>query len=203
MRKFLTLIGLLGGLSGCGSPPPEPGASAGTAGAPVRPVYYDVQGFLNEQIQHLNTTRPAVTKAVLEDGQPAETQQTRDIRWERELTLFQEVDINRPALRDYFTVTRQQDPATGHTTETYHRKPDAYTMVEFLEVELDGQQRLRQLRAATRQDNMLLYSHRDLALSATPVGNTSRITTYHIRGVQKLILADSTRYAVRGQIQYR
>lgn len=183
-------------LIGCGPPAAEQESARNT------PAYYDLEGFLNRQIQYLQTTKPLVTKTVTDGQGVAETQKVREINWERELELFKEVDLNRPAIRDYFTLTRQTDPATGYTTETYVKKPGSYTNVDFLEVELDPNRQLRRMRAATQQDNPLLYTQRHLQLSVAPGPDQPRITSYRVQGVQKLILSDSVRYAIDAEVRY-
>lgn len=196
MYRHLLWIGLLAWCAGCGPPTPEPGTAAGQA------LYFDVQGFLDRQIQLLNQEEPEVRKTVRDQQGGAETEIVRNINWERELELFREVDLNRPALRDYFTITRHTDPATGHITERYERVPGAYTNIQYLVVELDADRQLRQMEAATKQDNPLFYTQRQLQLSTGAVQGQPRLSQYRITGTQKLILTDSVHYTLEGEVLY-
>jgi hypothetical protein len=195
LYKHLLWIALLGWCGGCGPPAPEQASAAG------QPLYFDVQGFLDRQMQHLNQVQPEVHKTVLDQQGEEERQTVRHLNWERELELFREVDLNRPALRDYFTVTRHTDPATGHTTERYERVPGAYTNIRYLEVELDANRQLRHLQAATQQDNALFYTQRQLQLSTNAVQGQPRLSHYRVSGVQKLILTDSVHYTLEAQVR--
>jgi hypothetical protein len=186
---------LLGWCASCGPPTPEPGTAAGQA------LYFDVQGFLDRQVQYLNQEKPEVRKSVWNEQGEAETQTVGNINWERELELFREVDLNRPALRDYFTITRHSDSATGHTTERYERVPGAYTNIHYLEVELDANRQLRHMEAATQQDNSLFYTQRQLQLSTRAVQGQPRLSQYRITGVQKLILTDSVHYTLEAEVR--
>lgn len=195
MFRYLFWIGLLGWCIGCGPPAPEQGpALAG-------PLYFDLQSFLDRQVEYLQNAQPVVRKTVYDQQEVVETETVRNINWERELELFREIDLNRPALRDYFTLTRHTDPATDHITERYEKKPGAYTNVDFLEVELDATGQLRQLRAATQQDNPLFFTQHHLQLTTSPA-NQNRIKSYAVAGVQKLIFTDSVHYFVEAEVEY-
>lgn len=196
MYRYLLWIGLLGCWAGCGPPAPEQGPADG------QPLYFDLQGFLDRQIQDLNQDQPEVLKTVRDQQGEVETGTVRNLNWERELDLFREVDLNRPALRDYFTITRHTDPATGHTTERYERVPGAYTNIRYLEVELDENRQLRQMQAATQQDNALFYTQRQLQLSTDAAQGQPRLNHYRVTGVQKLILTDSVHYTLEAEVQY-
>jgi hypothetical protein len=194
LYRYLLWIGLLGWWTGCNPPAPEQGPAL------ARPLYFDLQSFLDRQVEYLQTAQPVVRKTVYDQQEVVETETVRNINWERELELFREIDLNRPALRDYFTLTRHTDPATGHITERYEKKPGAYTNVDFLEVELDATGQLRQLRAATQQDNPLFFTQHHLQLTTSP-STPTRIQSYAVSGVQKLILTDSVHYAVEAEVQ--
>jgi hypothetical protein len=161
-----------------------------------------VIGFLDRQVLYLQAEQPAVRKSGYDLEGLIETETVETVNWNRELEFFREVDLNRPALRDFFTITRHTDPATGHSIERYERVPGAGTRIHFLQVEMDAGQQLRQLKAATEQNNPLFYTQRNLQLTCTPSPDQSRISSYTVTGVQKLIFTDSAHYTLKAEVLY-
>ena len=68
-------------------------------------VYYDVLRFVKQQIVELSAQKPLVNKAISLNKTRSQ-QNTRAINWSRELELFTQADINKPALRSSYQITR-------------------------------------------------------------------------------------------------
>lgn len=189
-KATLALLPLL--LAACGTtdaPPPDAALRQQTS-------YFNVPGFLNGQSQQLNQRRPTVQKQVLLRDGGQETERLTPADWAKELQIFQQADIDKPALRGQYFVDSVMT-ADGLTRRTYRRRPGVTHPVRQLMVLSRGGQ-VQQLRATVAQDNPLVYSSKTLEFDS-PNG---QLQSYRVQGVQKLILFDSVRYAVKGIVSY-
>ena len=185
-------FGFLAGLSlltACGAGPEAPDPAA------RRTAYFDLAGFLKQQSTLLNQRRPVVEKQVLlRDGQQ-ETTRVAQTDWTKELQIFQQADINKPALRGLYATDSLTLPS-GAVQRTYRRQPGADSPVEQLSVVSAGPQ-VQDLTATVAQDNPLVYSAKHLEMHY----QNGLLANYRVTGVQKLILFDSVHYAVWGTVQ--
>ncbi|MCC2545628.1 hypothetical protein LJY25_04165 [Hymenobacter sp. BT175] len=175
------------------------GAGVGPAApAARRPLYYDVKGFLDAEVKTLLAERATAEKKVtLRDGQ-TETVKVAPVAWDKELQLFYQADINKPALRGSYELGNQSRPETPWFY--WQRKADVDAPVERLTVVPSGADTLRGpielLTAVIKQDNPLYYAQKTLTLHA----RQGRIYAYEVKGVQKLVLFDSVRYSVSTRV---
>lgn len=158
---------------------------AARAGQPVRkPLYFDVKGFLDTQTKLLTQRRPAVEKQVaLRDGN-TETTRVENVDWSKELQIFYQADINKPALRGAYEA---QPDGAG---QVYRRKAGIENIVDQLQVTNTDPQN-GTIEAVLTQDNPLFFSRKTLVLQYS--GGLLR--SYKVQGVQKLILFDTLRYS--------
>ncbi|EJF09628.1 hypothetical protein [Pontibacter sp. BAB1700] len=87
--RIIGLFALLCGVTACERPIPPLAEGKEPA--------YDLTGYLQEQTARLQQEQPPVLKSVITKGQPTETAQMEEMDWEKELAIFQEVDLSRPA----------------------------------------------------------------------------------------------------------
>ena len=190
MYKGNWRLGVLLILAACG-----PGEDATVRPTPAnrKPNYFDVKGFLDSQVATLNRQQPVVEKQVrLRDGK-AETTRVTKTDWSKELQIFYQADINKPALRGAYEVesTNQADnPST-----TYKKKPAVEASVRELIVS-KGTDFPEAITATIIQDNPLFYSEKKIQLRASSKG----LQSYSVEGIQKLIMFDTVRYTVRTRI---
>ncbi|MCC9135734.1 hypothetical protein ACFSKU_17060 [Pontibacter silvestris] len=187
--KIILLFGLLWATTACERPAPPVSAKAETS--------YDLTSYLQEQEQRLQAEKPVVLKSVQTKGKPTETIKTRELNWESELSVFDEVDLNRPALRDYYT-KQEQVLEDGSTLIKYSRTEDAEAPVSYLQLQLSPEKKLTHLEALIQDRNVLFYSKRRINLEANAVSGD--ISSYHISGVQKLVFGDSLRYLIDARL---
>lgn len=161
-------------------------------------VYFDVLGYVNRQIADLSAQKPLVKKAATINKEHSEYA-TRDIDWGRELDLFTQADINKPALRSSYQISRPDS-----LTYQYTLKPSEERLtVRSLTVRLDANtHQPRQIDAVLKTKNPLYSSERHLTLNSGPVGgNTWRVNHYKLFGYQKLSYLDSSAFQVEGRLQ--
>ncbi|QCR23943.1 hypothetical protein [Pontibacter sp. SGAir0037] len=169
-------------ITACERPAPPSSAEAAAS--------YNVGDYLQQEIQRLQAEKPNVLKSVQTENKPTETVETSELNWEKELSVFQDANINLPTLQDDFIEERQELPG-GIVLTNYRRKEGTGAAVAFLSIRTAPGPRLQQLEAVIQEENMLFYSKRRLTLSTNENGN---IASYGVDGVQKLIFGDSLHY---------
>jgi hypothetical protein len=172
-------------------------ACAPDTGAPkpiIRSRYFNLKGFLDAQAALLNKQRPAVEKRVqLRNGQ-LETTRVPQVDWTKELQIFYQADITKPALRGAYTIDSVVT-ADGLLRRTYSRREGIENPVRTLTVVTEGPQ-VREVQAVITQDNPLFYSEKQFTLHA----QQNKLADYQVRGVQKLVLFDTLRYSASSRL---
>lgn len=195
-RRLALLLLLLGACNG-----PD-NAEVRTNPANRKPGYFDVKGFLDQQTAQLSQRQPAVEKQVrLRDG-AVETTRVTQTDWSKELQIFYQADINKPALRGAYSesVGAPYSNPTGRGQYAYTRKPGVDALVESLTINTLGgtpKDHLENLTAVVKQDNPLFYSEKKLQLRT----RNGLLSEYQVTGIQKLVLFDTVRYSVRTRVQ--
>ena len=161
-------------------------------------VYYDVLGFVKKQMADLSARKPLVSKTVA-INQKQSQQQTQEINWPRELELFAQADINKPALRSSYQITRPDSLTYQYTL----KKSDDRLTVRSLTVRLDSLTRQpRRIEAVLQTQNPLYTSERHLLLETGSAGKTHwQIQHYKLTGFQKLPYFDKNEFMVEGRVQ--
>ncbi len=161
-------------------------------------VYYDVAGFVKRQIATLTTQKPLVSKAVLVNDRQNQ-QATRDINWSRELELFTQADINKPALRSSYAITRPD----SLTYQYRLKKTEERLTVRSLRVQLDPATRQpSRIEAVLQTSNPLYSSERHLLLESGPAENRKwRVAHYKLSGFQQLSYFNKNEFLVEGNVQ--
>ena len=176
-------------VASCDQPaPPAEGAVDG---------FYNIAALVQQEKQRLQQLQPAVLKSVKTGDTPAETKQLEKLDWNEELAIFEEADISRPTIREYYTRQEENLP-DGSTLLHYIRKPDASAPVTYLQLQLSPTQVVQRIEAELLDENMLFYSRRKAIMLTSP--QTGRLQSYEVTGVQKMIFGDSLHYAVQANL---
>ncbi len=162
-------------------------------------VYYDVSGFVKNQIKELSTRKPLISKAVA-INKDRNQQTTRDINWSRELELFTQADINKPALRSSYQIARPDSLTYRYTLKNSEER----LTVRSLQVNIDSVTRQpRRIVAVLQTNNALYSSERHLLLESGPQAGQQqwRVQHYKVSGFQKLPYFDKNEFLVEGRVQ--
>ena len=187
--SFVLLSLLLTFTAACERPvPPAADAAKGA---------YNLNGYLQQQIQRLQQEQPMVLKSVKTKDKSVETVETAEVDWEEELAMFQDLDLNRPTLQEYYTRT-DSTLADGSTLIHYDRLPDAEAMVQHLYLRLSPSRHLEQLQAMVQDQNVLFFTRRNLQLTADPANGN--LSSYGVEGTQKLIFGDTLTYHINANL---
>lgn len=171
--------------TGCERPvPPATGMDKGA---------YNLSAYLQQQIQRLQQEQPMVLKSVKTRDEPTETVETAAVNWKDELAMFEELDLNKSTLQEYYTRTDSLLP-DGSTSIRYNRLPDAEALVQYVYLRIGAGQQLQQLNALVQDKNILFFTQHQLQLTADPASGNLR--SYRVEGLQKLIFGDTLSYRV-------
>ena len=161
-------------------------------------VYYDVLGYVKGQIADLSIKKPIISKTVA-INEKRNQQTTRDISWSRELELFTQADINKPALRSSYQITRPDSLTYQYTLKHSEER----LTVRSLLVKVDSMtHRPSRIEAVLQTNNPLYSSERHLRLDSGPDGAQQwRVQHYTVSGFQKLPYFDKNEFLVDGRVQ--
>jgi hypothetical protein len=176
-------------LAGCG----EAGPAAPVARAPL---YFDVRGLLAQQVAQLSQRHAAVTKRVSLRGNATETVRVPTVKWQDELQIFFQADINKTALRGAYRTDSVALPG-GLLRHTYTRLPgQANAPVAQLTVVQNGAV-AQEIAATIVQSNPLFSARKQLRFQL----KNGQLRHYEVVGTQKLVLFDTLHYQAAGQIE--
>ena len=162
-------------------------------GAPK--AYYDLKGFIENQIVYLNEKKPEVSKTAILGGK-REASKTHEVDWKKELELFVQADINKPSYRQSYEVIQN-----GPLQYEYRIKPGNDLPVAYLKIDTDSvlKQPLR-VEVLIRASNKVYNSEKKLVLNAAKRNNLPEINSYDVSGYQKLIFVEKKVFSIHGEI---
>ena len=155
-------------------------------------AYYDVKGFVQSQIELLSRQQPTIEKTMIV-GQDEEKRTTKEVDWKKELELFLQADINKPAYRLSYAVQHPDSLTYEYTLQTEEDLP-----VRFLKVVLDkdsGKPTLIEAKISSK--NKLYESEKNLLMQCEERTGVWRIISYQIEGFQELVISDRKPFEVR------
>lgn len=158
-------------------------------------LYYDLKGFIENQIIQLNDKKPEINKAA-RLGEKSEVAKTTLVDWKKELELFIQADLNKPSYRQSYEIM-QQDP----THYEYQLKTNADLPVRYLKIETDSV--LKQplyIEALIHTKNKIYDSEKKIVMRLEKKDNLLQVDNYEVDGYQKLILMDKKTFSIRAKI---
>ena len=163
--------------------------------------YYNVDSLIRSQVALLDSTRPSLEKyAWLEDEPDTITFSPDSAEWGRELEIFLQIDLNKPVLRDAYTVSNETG-SEGEKIVAYIAKEAKDVQVDTLELYFQGD-RLRKIEGSYRDNSILFDTFRKVVLQFEDFEDAVRVRAYQIDGAQKMILQDTVRYRIDAWIHY-
>lgn len=174
MRKYAFLMAVF--LFSCGNPEQPKQETAGT--------YFDLKGYFNKEAQALNRRGPMVKKSVVVNDK-AEEKQLKVTDWQKELSIFIDADINKPAWKGEFKVSNNTNGST-------YRSNNDQVPVKQVDIIRQGET-VKWITILIHNSNYL-YSSTD-TLSYYPD------SLYQIRKSQQIKLLSPKRYRITGTFQ--
>ncbi|MFT4032194.1 MAG: hypothetical protein QM669_07220 [Siphonobacter sp.] len=154
-------------------------------------TYFDLKSFIVKQISVLEQQKPLVRKEVIVNEE-AESLVTTKINWAKELDLFNQADLNKPAYtRSYFVDTLSVN------TISYRLREGESLPVQFLEVIKDSTGQPRKIKATLLDKNYLFETEQTLTMEC----QKGKLSAYQIEGFQQLFFGDPKPFKVSVMIQ--
>jgi hypothetical protein len=158
--------------------------------------YYDLETFVKGQITTLNSLHPEVNKKVV-SGEIQESKALTTVQWQKELDLFVQADLNKPAYRNSYVTERP----SAHTI-VYKAKAGEDVPVKFLKLELDPiSSQLASAEALMTSENYLYESEKKVVMHCGM--NQQKqwlLRDYEVTGFQKLIFMAKKPFEITGKV---
>lgn len=183
--SFLFVIGVLM-LSACREEETDPNE---------KKTYYDLKGFVDNQIVYLNEKKPKVTKTVQLDGKK-ELRAEIETDWKKELELFAQADINKPAYRNSYSIIRIDSSVYEYRIKEGEKLPVQYLMIK---VDSATQQPVS-VKALLRSENKIYSSEKSIELTSSRRNSLLEVSAYSVKGYQKLLFMNRKSFDITAKI---
>ncbi len=192
IRKCLIIpaFALLGALVSCESEKPPA-------------TFYPIDSLLSQQIKLLTSMEAGLVKEALLDGKMDTVRYTPSDTavWMEELDLFRKLEeINKPVNKSNYRVSDGQlDPASNLKIKEFSSIKEV--PVTYLKIFYQGTiDKPRKIEALFDEHNLLYESARFLSMHFQQVDDHTVLTSYSVKGGQKMIFGDSVAFYISGKI---
>ena len=152
-------------------------------------TYFDLAGFINQQISQLTNSQPLTQKNLL-INEHTEAISTKDIDWKKELDLFVQADLNKQSYQLSYNTDSTQN------TVIYQLKKGENLPVKALKIEFDEEKSPKHIEASMQVANYLYKSEKNLSMDF----EKKQLKNYQIEGWQKLFVGSKKGFKVVGKI---
>ncbi len=121
LRIFCALCGLVF-ISSCSKEPKEKKSEPGK--------FFDLVAYFSKEADALNATKPEITKTIIKDGATETKTLSDSIDWKKELKIFSENSINKPAWKDSFSADTVKEGSSN--TITYKTADEKISVKEIV-----------------------------------------------------------------------
>jgi hypothetical protein len=149
----------------------------------VPPTYFDLRAFFKKESENLKVTGTHIRKKIY-TGNELEEKEFKNIDWPKELRPFSEADINKPAWKLSYSVDTFYLQTQVHVV---YKAKEAKLPIKKLEV-IFTNNKVAMIKISSEKQNSYYHAIQNLFYE---VGKG-----YSIKGGQKVILADSSKYSV-------
>jgi hypothetical protein len=146
--------------------------------------YVDLQGFFSAEASRLNAKKSTFTKTVCINGKTESKVVNKSIDWEKELSVFKEADINKPAFKGMYQITKLAN-------KTIYTSNSKNAPVKRIEVDFGNTKKPIGIRIFQLTKNMIYQSTDTLSYYPDSV--------YSIHKRQVVRILGTTDYAIDGK----
>jgi len=163
---------------------------------------YAVDSLLHSQVGHLARHNASIAKVTSLKGKnnivtlkPGDT-----IAWKKELEIFDVLNtINKPVNRQRYRVELHSDSKSNLKVKSFLTNEEL--SVKYVKIYYQhSTTQIKKIEASYEESNALYHSAKVLILEFEQIRDTSVLTTYSVRGGQKMFLDDSIQYDIRGKL---
>lgn len=166
-------------------------------------MYYNVDSLLSAQAGVLARHHAELNKTVFLGDSSEQTRLTPDsAEWERELELFRLLgEVNKPVYRDEYTAAGELDKTSNLRVKSFTAKGDE--PVQYIRLYyLSNPEKVVKVEGLYAVDKKVYRKRDTLSLEFTDNDGQLILTSFSFRGVQKIILNDSSTYRIDGSISF-
>lgn len=154
-------------------------------------TYLAIDSLMSEKVAELTNNSGSLTKTAVIKNK-TETQTIDQPNWERELTVFLALNLNKPAWQEGFKVDTVQN--NDNKTVTYLAKEEDIT-IKKLAVTYQNN-KLHKLSSQVASNNLFYSASKELRIS---FNKYEQIENYQVSGFQKILWFDESQFVVKGQ----
>lgn len=153
---------------------------------PIVKRYTDIKGFFESEALRLSRAEVLADKSVRQN-EVSETKNGLKVDWQNELALFTGSDINKPAWRDSYRITKDSSTIIYLAIDTNLR-------TRSIRFKKNAEGRLILIQIHNRTKNQLYESSEDLTYIPDSI--------YLIDKSQKVLFLGKNRYQIRGKLMW-
>lgn len=166
-------------------------------------AFYPIDSLVASQAHSLTGIQAGLFKEALLGGKTDTLRYTPSdtVAWLNELEIFRKLDIiNKPVNKGSYQVEDGlHDPASNLTVLAF--KSLKKLPVVYLKIYYQGNiNKPRKLEALYDEENLLFHSARLVTMNFQQIQNETIMTSYSIKGGQKMIFSDSVAFYIGGKI---
>lgn len=166
-------------------------------------LYFDLKSQLLEQAESLEEDKIELTKFAVVNGDSAASSFVPDsLGWADEFQIILDADINKPALRGQFTITKRDDDNSNLKIQEFKANSKDIT-VQYLRIYyLDEVEKIKKIEITQNESNSIFQSSKEIALHFDEIKGKNRLTDYNIKGYQKMLLQDRVDFDINCTLKH-
>lgn len=165
--------------------------------------FFDINGLVDNQVKLLDSIGPFLLKVAIINGNEEQKKidTNIDFSWEKELSIFKSIDINKPVLKDNYEIVNETKSVSK--TILYISKSTNKTHVDRITINyLEQENEPIKIFAFLSGNNVLFESTKTLELTFEKIGRQLLLSNYQIEGWQKMISKDTTKFSIKGELNF-
>ena len=166
-------------------------------------TYIDIKGLMKQQLLLLDSLNKSIIKTADINGSTETSVINPDSAgWGKELQIFMEADINKPVLKDQYTVEQGLNDSLSNLLITRILSKDpADTKVDRIDLYYVGTgDDLRKLTINISEKSALFNSEKILQMEFSEMSDGIVLSNYSVRGMQKISMQDSIKYEYKAEV---
>jgi len=166
--------------------------------------YYNLDSLVSKQVAILSDGRVRVNKKAILDGENEEIIEIFNKKqWENELKLFRDADMNIPSLSGVYACNCGISDENSNLllNEYVPEYDEGKNLIRLFRIYYFKElSQVRKILIEEKEENELYFSSRSLLMNFEDSRWGMILTSYSIKGLQKLLLKDTVHYFIEGKI---
>ncbi|QSE98115.1 hypothetical protein [Fulvivirga lutea] len=166
-------------------------------------AYFSLDSLLNKQSELLQNEDVTLRKRAIVGNDTASNEIKLDsLGWANEFEFMRDLDINKPALIGRYNRKVVDDINSNLKVIDYSANEDNLRIRKFRIYYLDKPENIRIISAMSKESNSIFKSSKKIKLEFDEFDGQTVLTSYSLRGYQKMILQDSIVFKVDARLMH-